>query len=159
MKVESWIKNFFIEKWYEWKRIVDDEVIKTNYYLKKWAFPEINCTPPCWGYWFFWNWPPWISSQIYLDSPGIFHSFALTPSPWKFMFFPQFLVYPPGIPVTFTHLLSIEILNRGRLQFFSGKAQWRNNDRLLLFYARTYNGLSSHHTTVIIYFCSFIKKK
>ena len=48
----------------------------------------------------FWSWPHWISSRIYLDSLGF--SIFLHWPPWKSMFFPQLLVYPRGIPTTFT---------------------------------------------------------
>ena len=55
-------------------------------------------------------------------TPWNFPFFCIDP-PWKSMFFPQFLVYPPGIPTNFTLPLEffIDIPNRG-VTFFSGKA-------------------------------------
>ena len=58
-----------------------------------------------------------------IDRPEFPVKFTVTP--WKSMFFPQFLVYPPGIPTIFPlppwnfPLISLT----GVLQFFSGKAQ------------------------------------
>ena len=50
-----------------------------------------NCTPPpCWGYRFF-----------HIDPPEFPVQFTVTP-PGNPYFFSQFLVYPSGIPTTFT---------------------------------------------------------
>ena len=84
------------------------------------GFSRNICTPLLrWGYRFFLKFTPWISSQIYRDPSGIFHCFCIDPL-WKSMFFPQFLVYPPGIPTTLLQPLEffIDILNRGVTIFF-----------------------------------------
>ena len=64
---------------------------------------------------------PWIIHSNLQWPPGNFHFFALTP-PWKSMFFSQFLVYPPGFPITFTLPPGTFHWYPQQLQFVSGKS-------------------------------------
>ena len=89
-------------------------------------FQKKNCTPPCWGYQFFWSWLPGFPVKFTVTSLWNFPFFLHWPSPppGNLCFFLNFLC----TPLEFQRLLlyplefSIDILNRGGGTIFFWKS-------------------------------------
>ena len=97
--------------------------IYQKYLYGYWAFPEKYCTPPVEAIDFFEVEHPGFPVKFNMISLK-FSIFLYWP-PWKSMFFPQLVVRPLGIPMTFTlppwNFQLISSTGGGGYNFFPGK--------------------------------------